>query len=152
MTVLAVFSLSRGGAAGVFANPAGQADDDGDEGGGEEYERGYDEGRMLGDGGGGSQEADGEVQVGGGGSHDVDLGEVVVEGVDICDEGVEDFESGEECFLVFDVCDSVEVDVAGCLDQDPHAMVRGGGEREGGLGDSVEAEDVVEEVAGVGRS
>ena len=105
---------------------------------------------MLGDGRGGSQEADGEVQVGSGGGHHVDLGELVVEDVNIRDESVEDFESGEKGFFVFDVGDAVEVDVTSGLDQDLHTMVRGGGKQEGGFGDSVEAEDVVEQEAGVG--
>ena len=41
----------------------------------------------------GIQQADGEVQVWGGGGHDVDLSEVVVESVDIGDKSVEDLES-----------------------------------------------------------
>ena len=105
---------------------------------------------MLGDGGGGSCEADGEIQIGSGGDHHVDLFEMVVESVGIRDESVENFESGEKSFFILDVGDAVEVDVTSGFDQDLHAMIRGGGKQEGGFRDSADTEDVVEEMAGVG--
>ena len=77
----------------MFANLAGQADDDGDEAGGEGCKGAYDEGGMCVHGGAGVQQADGEVQVWGGGGHDVDLSEVVVESVNIGDKSIEDLES-----------------------------------------------------------
>ena len=52
-------------------------------------------------------EGSGDVQVGGSGGHHVDLGELVVEDVGICDESVEDFEGGEKGLFAFGVGDAV---------------------------------------------
>ena len=57
----------------------------------------------------------------------------------------------EKKVFVSDVSDGVKDGVSSSLDHDFHAVIRGGGEQDGGFGDSAQSEDVVEEVARVRR-
>ena len=64
----------------------------------------------------------GDIQVGGSGGHHVDLGDLVVEDVGICDESVEGFEGGEKSLFAFGVGDAVKVEVASVRGLDVMAM------------------------------